>query len=300
MARIITDQSERELVAKSCRLVGGLGLTKAATGHVSQLSADGKRILIRARGPNELGVRYTTAEQVIAVDFDGKKIDGPDGLEAPQEVFIHTWLYKTRPELKCVVHIHPVSVVLFTIVDKPLEPIYGAYDPGSVDLVLDGIPTYGRSITISNDTLGKEFSAAMGTKRVCLMRGHGITTAGASVEEATVTAIRLNELAEVSYQAHLLGTPRRIPEQDIAVFEESRRRRKPGPQPHVEAIWRYYAEISGANLPKKAAPKKVAVKKSVAKKTAAKKSAVKKSAVKKTAAKKSAAKKTVAKKAKKR
>ena len=257
---IVRDQSERELVAKSCRLVGGMGLTKAATGHVSQLSADGKRILIRARGPDELGVRYTTAEQVIAVDFNGKKIDGPDGLEPPQEVFIHTWLYKTRPELKCVIHIHPVSVVLFTIVDKPLEPIYGAYDPGSVELVLEGIPTYGRSITISNDTLGQEFSAAMGTKRVCLMRGHGITTAGASVEEATVTAIRLNELAEVSYQAHLLGTPRRIPDQDIAVFEASRLRKKPGAQPHVGAIWRYYAEISGANLPTKkaAAPKKKA------------------------------------------
>lgn len=260
---IVTDQSERELVAKSCRLVGGMGLTKAATGHVSQLSADGKRILIRARGPDELGVRYTTAEQVIAVDFNGKKLDGPDGLEPPQEVFIHTWLYKTRPELKSVIHIHPVSVVLFTIVDKPLEPIYGAYDPGSVELALEGIPTYGRSITISNDTLGQEFSAAMGSKRVCLMRGHGITTAGASVEEATVTAIRLNELAEVSYQAHLLGTPRRIPEQDIAVFEASRLKKKPGAQPHVGAIWRYYAEISGANLPTKT-KKASAVKKKVA------------------------------------
>jgi len=296
MGRVIRDQSERELVAKSCRLVGGLGLTKAATGHVSQLSADGKRILIRARGPDELGVRYTTAEQVIAVDFNGKKIDGPDGLEPPQEVFIHTWLYKTRPELKSVIHIHPVSVVLFTIVDKPLEPIFGAYDPGGVDLVLDGIPTYGRSITISNDTLGKEFSAAMGTKRVCLMRGHGITTAGASVEEATVTAIRLNELAEVSYHAHLLGTPRRIPDQDIAVFEESRSRRKPGPQPHVGAIWRYYAEISGANLPNKAksagGAKKAKPKKAVTKKAAVKKTAVKKTSVKKTVAKKTAAKKT--------
>ncbi len=248
MSTVIDDRHERELVAKSCRTLGGLDLTKAATGHVSQRSADGKRIYIRARGPDELGVRYTTADQVIAVDFDGRKIDGADGLEAPQEVFIHTWLYKTRPEVNCVAHIHPATVVLFTIVDKPLEPIYGAYDPGSLDLVLDGIPTYGRSITITNDTLGKEFSQAMGNKRVCLMRGHGITTAGASVEEATVTAIRLNELAEMNYRANLLGTPRNIPDEDIAVFQASRNRpRKPGPAPHVGAIWRYYAEISGAN-----------------------------------------------------
>jgi ribulose-5-phosphate 4-epimerase/fuculose-1-phosphate aldolase len=130
-----------------------------------------------------------------------------------------------------------------------LEPIYGAYDPGSVELALEGIPTYGRSITISNDTLGKEFSQAMGDKRVCLMRGHGITTAGASVEEATVTAIRLNELAEVSYQAHLLGTPKRIPDEDIAVFRANLQK-KQGKQPHVGAIWRYYAELTGADRPK--------------------------------------------------
>jgi L-fuculose-phosphate aldolase len=245
MSSVIDDRHERELVAKSCRMLGGLDSTKAATGHVSQRSADGKRILIRARGPDELGVRYTTADQVIAVDLDGKKIDGADGLAAPQEVFIHTWLYKTRPELKSVVHIHPVSVVVFTIVDKPLEPIFGAYDPGGVELALEGIPTYGRSITISNDTLGKEFSQAMGTKRACLMRGHGITTAGASVEEATVTAIRLNELAEVSYRAHMLGTPKRISDEDIAVFEKNRAK-KAGTQPHVGAIWRYYAKVSGA------------------------------------------------------
>jgi ribulose-5-phosphate 4-epimerase/fuculose-1-phosphate aldolase len=32
------------------------------------------------------------------------------------------------------------------------------------------------------------------------MRGHGITTAGAEVEEATLTAIKLNELAEVNIE----------------------------------------------------------------------------------------------------
>ena len=37
----------RELIATSCRVIGGLGLTKATTGHVSQRASDGKHILIR-------------------------------------------------------------------------------------------------------------------------------------------------------------------------------------------------------------------------------------------------------------
>jgi ribulose-5-phosphate 4-epimerase/fuculose-1-phosphate aldolase len=236
----------RELVAKSCRMLGGLGLTKAATGHVSQRSPDGKHVLIRARGRDEIGVRYTTAEQVIMVDLDGKKVDGADGLAAPSEVYLHVHLYRTRPEVQSVVHIHPPTVVLFTICEMPLQPIYGGYDPGSLDLLLKGIPTYGRSITITNFELAKEFGAAMGDKNVCLMRGHGITTAGASVEEATVTAIRLNELAEMNFRAHQLGTPKPISDEDIAEFQRRRNRGESKGAVHMNSTWRYYADLSGA------------------------------------------------------
>jgi ribulose-5-phosphate 4-epimerase/fuculose-1-phosphate aldolase len=228
------DQSDRELVAKSCRILGRLELTKAATGHVSQ------------RGGDEVGVRYTSADEVIALDMDGRKLDGPEGLVAPQEVFIHTWIYRSRPEVKCVIHIHPPAVVLLTICNKPLMPIYGAYDPSSLDLLLDGVPTYGRSITIRNDQLGKEFSETMGQKRVCLMRGHGITTAGASVEEATVTAIKMNELAEMHYKAYLLGDPQPISPEDIAEFrKKGTGPKRTGASVHMNSSWRYYAEFTG-------------------------------------------------------
>ena len=242
-----SDDAGRELVAKSCRVIGGLELTKAATGHVSQRSADGKHVLIRARGADEVGVRYTTSEQVITVDMNGQKVDGPDGLAVPQEVFIHTWVYKTRSEVKSVIHIHPPTVVLFTICDKELMPVYGAYDPSSLYIWLEGIPTYGRSVTISNDELGKDFTDAMGNKSTCLMRGHGITTAGASVEEATVTAIKLNELAEMNYRAQLLGDPRPIPDEDLADYR-ARLEKRGGyaNSPHGASSWRYYERLSGA------------------------------------------------------
>ena len=236
------ERAERELVAKSCRILGNLDLTKAASGHVSKRI--GERVLIRARGRDELGVRFTTVEQVIAVDLDGNKLNGPEGLLPPQEVFIHTCVYRSRPDVKSVVHIHPPTVVVFTICGVPLRPIYGAYDPGSLELALEEIPTYGRSITISNEALGRDFAKVMGGKPACMMRGHGITTAGASVEEATVTAIKLNELAEMNYRARLLGEPAEIPAEDIAHFR-SRFVKRSGPSPRLGSTWRYYATLSG-------------------------------------------------------
>ena len=231
-----------ERVAQACRVIGQLDLTKAATGHLSTRVPGTERVLIRARGPGETGVRYTTADEVITVDFDGNKLDGPDDLVPPREVFIHTWLYKTRPEVNAVVHAHPPTVVLFTICDKPLLPIYGGYDPSSLRLLLEGIPTYPRSVTVTNDTLGKEFAAAM-TGRACLMRGHGITTCGDTIEEASLTAIGLNMLADMNYRAYMLGDPQPIPDDDIEAYMSPRTPRKGGKD--RDALWRYYCKLVG-------------------------------------------------------
>ena len=105
----------KELVAQSCRVLGKLNLTKEPSGHVSARVPGEERVLIKARGPEESGLRFVSARDIITVDFQGKKVAGDDGLDTPQEVFIHTCLYKTRPDVQCVVHVHPLTVVLFTI-----------------------------------------------------------------------------------------------------------------------------------------------------------------------------------------
>jgi L-fuculose-phosphate aldolase len=231
----------RELIAQSCRVLGKLNMTKEPSGHVSARVPGQDRVLIKARGPEESGLRFVTARDIITVDFNGKKIAGDDGLESPQEVFIHTWLYKVRPDVQCVVHVHPLTVVLFTICNKPLLPLFGAYDPSGLRLAMEGLTTYHRSITVSNEKLGEEFSQAMGDKRACLMRGHGITSVGTGVEEATLTAIKLNELAEVNYRAALLGTPEPIPREDIdVIMGSSRGDRKAA---HTKSAWRYYCKL---------------------------------------------------------
>jgi 3,4-dihydroxyphthalate decarboxylase len=243
----------RERVAQACRVLGKLDLAEAATGHISARVPGTDRILIRARGPGELGVRYTTADQVVEADLDGKLIHSGDaGLETPIEVFIHTAVYRKRPEIQSVVHVHPPTVVLFTICDKPLLPLYGAFDPSGAQMALAGVPTYPRSILISNPKLGDDLVGAMGSSRVCLMRGHGITTAGRSVEEAALEAITLNNLATMNYRAQLLGNPQPIPAEDQEVFRQmAGRGREAGltgnkPSGRAAALWRYYVALTGS------------------------------------------------------
>jgi ribulose-5-phosphate 4-epimerase/fuculose-1-phosphate aldolase len=211
--------SLKERVATACRILARLDLTREPAGHVSARIPGTERILIKARGPGESGVRFTRPEDIVEVDMSGKMQDSISGFVSPREVFIHTWMYRTRPEVNSVIHIHPPTVVTFTIVGKPLLPIYGAYDPGSLRLLLKGVPLYDKSVLISNDTLGEELAQTMADKDVVLMRGHGITSVGTDVETAGLNAIAINEVAEMNYKAYMLGDPRPISDEDLKSFE---------------------------------------------------------------------------------
>jgi ribulose-5-phosphate 4-epimerase/fuculose-1-phosphate aldolase len=242
----------RARVARACRVLGRLDLTKAAMGHVSARIPGTERVLIRARGPGELGVRYTEDDQIVEVGLDGELTAPNDsGLKSPIEIFIHTEIYRLRPDVYSVIHIHPPTAVLFTICDRPLLPLYGAFDPKSLQLVLDGIPTYERSILIDSPELGQQVARTIGGAPVCLMRGHGISTAAASIEEATLAAIAVNDLATMNYQAYLLGNPRPISREDQEAFRDLERapvsENGSIPTGRPGALWRYYCAVTGAD-----------------------------------------------------
>ncbi|MEV4513356.1 class II aldolase/adducin family protein [Dactylosporangium sp. NPDC049525] len=217
-----------ERIALACRTLGRLGLTREPAGHVSVRDPDG-RVLIKSRGADESGLRHATAADIV---------DAAAGTGVPREVFIHTAVYRARPDVGAVVHIHPLTPVLFSVTDTPLLPLAGAYDPLALRLLRKGIPRYERSILIADDALGDELAATLGDADACLMRGHGITAVGADLEEAVVNAIKVDEIAELNYRARLLGQPRPLDPADLDTFGDppAHVRRQ-----HYRSAWRQYA-----------------------------------------------------------
>lgn len=236
-----------ETIAEACRIMGALDVTHSSLGHVSYRLDGTDTMLIKGKGPGEVGLRYTQPRDIITVNFEADVVEGADGLQAPSESFLHIWVYKQRPEVKSVIHVHPEHAVLLTICEKEIIPIYGAYGSGA-RIAVEGVPVYPRSVTISNHQLGKEFATAMGRKDVCLMRGHGVTVAGTGVEDATVRTMALNELVTMTYKAYLLGTPKPILDQDIAEFnrplDPTRKRGSVGGTSGMLATWRYYQTLA--------------------------------------------------------
>jgi ribulose-5-phosphate 4-epimerase/fuculose-1-phosphate aldolase len=244
------DRTEAELVdlvARACRILGKLNVTHGALGHVSYRLGDSPTMLIKGKGPDEVGLRYTRAADILTVDFHAEKLSGPVGLQPPSESYLHIWLYKHNPTVRSVIHVHPEHAVLLTICDREIIPIYGAYGPGA-SLAVAGVPVYPRSVTISDDRLGEEFATFMGAKQVALMRGHGVSVVGSGVEDAVVRTMALNELVTMTYRAYLLGTPKPIPAEDIQSFrappEPDRRRGSAGGEAGMRAAWRYFCSLA--------------------------------------------------------
>jgi L-fuculose-phosphate aldolase len=238
----------RETVATACRILGTLELTHEALGHVSFRPEGSESFLIKAKGPAEVGLRYATSQDVIRVDFGINCLDEVTGLQPPSETYIHSSIYAANSSVRSVVHIHPEYAVLLTICDVPVEPIFGAFALGS-RLALDPVPIYPRSLTVADAKTGADFARFMDGRPVALMRGHGITVTGSSVEEATVRAIAFCQLAAMNYRARLLGQPQRLPADELEELRAPLPTRRPrgsaGGSDGVLATWRYYERLAG-------------------------------------------------------
>jgi ribulose-5-phosphate 4-epimerase/fuculose-1-phosphate aldolase len=205
-------------VALGCRILAGEGLTRAAFGHVSVRLDDGL-IAIKARGRNEEGLEFTTARDIVTVRLDGTLVEGGEGLVAPNESQIHLEIFKLRPDVRSVVHIHPAEIVALGAVGRRLLPLYGAFSPSGLKLATKTLRYYPKSLLISTAELGREVAECLGDGEACILKGHGIVTVGASIEEAVLGAIALGELAHVNWLAAAAGDPEPLDDAEIAAWD---------------------------------------------------------------------------------
>jgi ribulose-5-phosphate 4-epimerase/fuculose-1-phosphate aldolase len=228
----VTDN--RTTVATACRIMAQQGLAADVLGHVS-VRLDADRILLRCRGREDRGLLFTVAEDIREVDLDGHgDLDG--GYAVPNEFHIHTELFRARPEIRAVVHAHPRDVIIADLAGVELRQVFGAYNIPASRLAHRGVPVYPRSVLVRTPDLGRAVAAAMGDSEVCILRGHGIVTAGESVEHATMRALDLAELSRISAEVALLGgRPPVLPDADRAELPDL------GTSFNDLSRWRHYA-----------------------------------------------------------
>ncbi len=232
----------RLVIAQACRVLAFAGLAEDVLGHVS-VRAGPDRLLVRCRGPRESGLLFSTPDDVHQVGFDGPH-DLPGGYRIPSELPIHVETLRSRPAVNAVVHAHPPAIVTADLAGLALRPVVGAYNIPAMAMARDGIGVYPRGVLIRRGELARQMLAAMGDAPACVLRGHGVTTTGASVAEAVIRALNLESLARVVLgAAQAGGRPADLPEADVAELPDL------GSTLNEDNIWRYHlARLEHAGL----------------------------------------------------
>lgn len=221
----VADAALQEQVAWACRILARGGHGDYTLGHVSARSADGRHVLMK---PNGLGLEEVRPRDVLVLDLEGTRLagDGPVHLE----YVLHTEIYKARPDVSAVVHSHPPYATALGATDARLELL-------NHDAVLfhEGLAYFdGTAELIVRPDQGAAVAAALGAKRVVLMRGHGVIVTGESVPWATYAALTLERVLRIQSIARTLGNLRPMsPEMAKRVYPDKYR------DQHVVAYWDY-------------------------------------------------------------
>src|SRR5688572_14832023 len=178
-----------------------------AYGHVSLRSPkDPQRFfLARAIAPETVQV-----EDILEYDLDAKPLDGEGtkaGMASVSERFIHSEIYRARPDVMSVVHNHSPSVIPFSVTGVPMKALFHM-----ASFIGDGLPNFeirkvkkGSDLLVSDPKLGKALAKTLGKSPATLMRGHGAAVTGENLQRSVGRSIYLEMSAIMQMQALLLS-----------------------------------------------------------------------------------------------
>jgi L-ribulose-5-phosphate 4-epimerase len=227
-----TEAELRQLLVLSSRIMFRLGLVDYM-GHPSVRIPGTDRVLIKPR--HSLRIRSqdrVTADDMVVIDLDGNLVEGKDG--PPSERFIHTCIYRGRPDVQAVVHTHQPMATVMGIGSAPILPILHVQSA----LVERPVPIWPCAKLVTDQALGEALAKALGDHAVVHLQGHGIASAAATVQQATLNAIHLEHLAEANWRVLAMGRePRVIPPDEI--------HQRTATGVGWEVRWAYYSEVAG-------------------------------------------------------
>jgi HCOMODA/2-hydroxy-3-carboxy-muconic semialdehyde decarboxylase len=175
-----------------------------AFGHVSLRDPNNPNHYWMSRS---LAPALVTAADIMEFDLDSNPIDGM-GRTLYYERFIHGEIYKARPDVNAIVHSHSPTVVPFSAIKIPLQPLLH-----NAAFLSFGVPVFeirrmvsNSDLMISTPALGAGLAKALGPKAdVVLLRGHGDAVVGPSLPVAVFRAYYTEINARQQAQAIALG-----------------------------------------------------------------------------------------------
>jgi L-fuculose-phosphate aldolase len=200
---------EKKAVAETAREMAGLGLVTGSSGNVSlRLAPTEESSELLAVTPS--GVPYTALrdEEIVVADFDIEPLESD--LMPSSEALLHVAIYRARPDVKAVIHIHSVFASVAAVAGLPIPPIID-----EMMIAVGGAVEVSEYAFPSTEDLADSVTIALGERGAALIRNHGVVGVGRDLAEALEVCALVERVAQVFVYASLLGKAEELPAESV-------------------------------------------------------------------------------------
>jgi len=220
-------QALREQVAACTLMLNDLEIL-GYSGHVSVRLPGGEGLLIQSFEDSRAAL---TPAALLVCDVNGKLVSGPPDQRPPAEVFLHSEIYKARPDVHAIAHFHHDRTTVFTLSDaQPLVPVKNH----SVRWA-SGIPVHADPAHVNSTARGQALAATLGPHHAALIRAHGQVVVAENVPGLLVDCVHFVENAQALYDAAVLGKVKPLTPAELETFSKDLKRDR-----HLVKLWKYY------------------------------------------------------------
>ena len=193
-----SDQSGdiREQIVKINNELYTLGLITSTGGNISARDPHHPEEIWITAGSTFKG--ELTREMIIRIDLEGEMLDHGSPYRASSEKYVHTEIFKDRPEINAVIHTHAPLATTMALTGQKFKPIsFESAHLGPVQIAEFMPPGILE--------LGQAVAEAMRGGFAVIMQNHGLVTAGSSLRSATDATLVVEQTAKKLITCKNLG-----------------------------------------------------------------------------------------------
>jgi L-fuculose-phosphate aldolase len=206
----VNGDSPATQVAWACRILAAHGYEDLTLGHVSARDSEPDAMWIKRKG---VSLAEVAPSDVLRTSING---DFQNASDMHLEAVLHTEVYRARPDVRCVVHGHPLHATAFGAAHADLAFIsHDAVLFKEGIAALDEVPEL-----IVGKSQGEVVARALGERSALLMRNHGVVVVGKDVPWAVLTGLTLERAVQLQATAASLGELRPVPDEAVEPLHE--------------------------------------------------------------------------------
>ena len=209
--------NEYEIKKQICEIgkrIYDRGMVAANDGNISVKINDNEFLCT----PTGVSKGFMTPDYICRVDKEGKVLEANGSFKPSSEIKMHMRVYAQRPDVKSVVHAHPIYATSFAIAGIPLtQPIM----PEAV-IALGCVPIaeYG---TPSTNEIPDAVEKYLPYFDAVLLANHGALSFSDSLLAAYHKMESLEFYAQLLFNARQLGGPKELSDEQVQGLYEIRR-----------------------------------------------------------------------------